>query len=397
MLQFMSGNSKLETGNSRLTIRITDYRLPNTDYSFFPNLVIQIENNNAMTSPGDSGQRIRASLTDYHGKTVIRLDFPYDKSIIEEIKAIHGRQWSVTHKCWYVPDTLSNRERFQVDLSGIQVVLKQFRFYLETRRYSESTIKNYVEAVKIFLSAFPDKNPLTFTNEEINWFFHEYCYKKKLSISWQRLVLNALKHLKDHLKMPEVMVEKLYYPKKDKLLPNVLSKEEVEKILKAHTNLKHRTMLTLVYCCGLRRGELLALLPRDVDSPRHMLIIRMAKGRKDRMVPIPDKMIHLLREYWKEYKPKKWLFEGQVAGERYSDRSIAKVLDQAVEKAGINKPVTLHWLRHSYATHILESGTDLRYIQELLGHSSSKTTEIYTHVSMRKLSQIRNPLEDMDI
>ena len=350
-----------------------------------------------MASPEDNRPPIRASLSDYKGRPVIRLDFPYDKAIIEEVKRVHGHQWSVTHKCWYVPDTLSNRERFQVDLSGVQVVLRQFRFYLETRRYSESTIKNYVEAVKIFLTAFPGKNPLTFTNEEINWFFHEYCYMKKLSISWQRLVLNALKHLKDHLKMPEVVVEKLYYPKKDELLPNVLSKEEVVMILKAPTNLKHRTMLALVYGCGLRRGELLALLPRDVDSHRHMLIIRMAKGRKDRMVPLPDKMIDKLREYWIAFKPKKWLFEGQVAGERYSERSIAKVLDQAVKKAGIDKPVTLHWLRHSYATHILESGTDLRYIQELLGHSSSKTTEIYTHVSMRKLSQIRSPLEDMDI
>ncbi len=340
---------------------------------------------------------IRASLAVYKDRSMIRLDFTYDPRLIIEVKAIHGRIWSTTNKCWYVPDTLTNREKFKVVLSEEHQVLKQFKFYLETRRYSESTIKNYVEAAKIFMSAFPDKNPMTFTNEEINWFFHEYCYKKKLSISWQRMVLNALKHLTAHLKMPDVVVEKLYYPKKDKLLPNVLSKEEVAKILKAPTNLKHRTMLTLVYGCGLRRSELLSLQPKDVDSHRHMLIIRMAKGRKDRMVPLPDKMINILREYWKAYKPKKWLFEGQQEGERYSERSIAKVLDHAVIKAGIRKPVTLHWLRHSYATHILESGTDIRYIQELLGHSSSKTTEIYTHVSMRKLSEIRSPLEDLDI
>lgn len=350
-----------------------------------------------MTSSNENSSPIRASLADFKSRTMIRLEFPYDVKIIEEIKTIRGRVWSSTHKCWYVPDTLSNREKFQVALSEEQQVLKKFRYYLETRRYSEATIKNYVEAVKIFLAAFPDKNPLTFTNEEINWFFHEYCYNKKLSISWQRMVLNALKHLAVELKMPDVVVEKLYYPKKDKLLPNVLSKEEVAKILKAPTNLKHRTMLTLVYCCGLRRSELLALLPRDVDSIRHVLIIRMAKGRKDRIVPLPEKMINMLREYWKVYKPKKWLFEGQNEGEPYSERSIAKVLDQAVVKAAIKKPVTLHWLRHSYATHILESGTDIRYIQELLGHSSSKTTEIYTHVSVRKLSEIRSPLEDMDL
>ncbi len=152
-------------------------------------------------------------------------------------------------------------------------------------------------------------------------------------------------------------------------------------------------MLSLLYACGLRRSELLNLKPGDVDSSRHMLIIRNAKGYKDRLVPVSDKIIGMLREYYIAYKPGTWLFEGQYPGSRYSARSLEQVLKNALIRARITKPVTLHWLRHSYATHLLESGTDLRYIQKLLGHKSSKTTEIYTHVSQKSLQKIRSPFD----
>jgi integrase/recombinase XerD len=175
----------------------------------------------------------------------------------------------------------------------------------------------------------------------------------------------------------------------------VLSKEEVASILNASINQKHRTMLSLIYACGLRRSEVLNLKPKDVDSKRGMLTIRNAKGRKDRLVPISGKVIEMLRSYYKAYRPKVWLFEGQFEGTPYSEQSIQSVLKQAVRAAGIKRPVTLHWLRHSYATHLLESGTDLRYIQELLGHKSSKTTEIYTHVSMKSLQKIKSPFDDL--
>jgi len=125
------------------------------------------------------------------------------------------------------------------------------------------------------------------------------------------------------------------------------------------------------------------------------LFIRQSKGKKDRVIPISNKIIDMLREYFKAYRPKTWLFEGQYAGDQYSERSLQLVLKQALQKAGNQKPVSLHWLRHSYATHLLESGTDLRYIQELLGHSSSKTTEIYTHVTTKSLQQIRSPFDDL--
>ena len=142
-------------------------------------------------------------------------------------------------------------------------------------------------------------------------------------------------------------------------------------------------------------ARLLNLKPDHIDSKRHLLIIKNAKGRKDRIAPIPEKLIVLLRDYYKKFKPQLWLFEGQKKGEQYSATSLQQVLKGSLKKCGINKPVTLHWLRHSYATHLLESGTDLRYIQELLGHKSSKTTEIYTHVTDKSLQKIKSPFDDL--
>jgi len=154
-------------------------------------------------------------------------------------------------------------------------------------------------------------------------------------------------------------------------------------------------MLILIYACGLRRSELLAMKPSAIDSKRGLVHIRFAKGKKDRQVPLSEKVLLYLREYYAEYRPLIWLFEGQIKGQAYSGRSIEEVLKKAVGLAKIKKPVTLHWLRHSYATHLLEKGTDLRYIQELLGHASSKTTEIYTHVSTNQLRKIKSPFDDL--
>jgi integrase/recombinase XerD len=190
-------------------------------------------------------------------------------------------------------------------------------------------------------------------------------------------------------------VDFIQRPRREKRLPNVLSKNEVKSILEAPTNLKHRAMLSLIYACGLRRSELLNLTLKDILSDRNLLFIRQSKGKKDRVVPISIKLIEMLRDYYKAFKPKTWLFEGQFPNTKYSEMSLAKVLKQSMLKAKVNKNVSLHWLRHSYATHLLESGTDLRYIQELLGHSSSRTTEIYTHVSTRNLQQIRSPFDDL--
>ena len=189
--------------------------------------------------------------------------------------------------------------------------------------------------------------------------------------------------------------ELLHRPKREKLLPNVLSKEEVKQILDAHSNLKHKAMLSLIYSCGLRCGELLSMRPVHIDSKRGIVIIKQAKGKKDRIVPLSPKILEMLRQYFQDFQPQSYLFEGQEKGNPYDERSLQLVLKQALVKVKITKPVTLHWLRHSYATHLLESGTDLRYIQELLGHKSSKTTEIYTHVSTKNLQKIISPFDTL--
>jgi site-specific recombinase XerD len=175
-------------------------------------------------------------------------------------------------------------------------------------------------------------------------------------------------------------------------LPNVLSKEDVIAIIAATTNLKHKALLALIYSAGLRISEALAMQPKDIDSKRMLIHVKNAKGKKDRYTLLSEKVLVILREYYNIYQPKTYLFEGQAGG-AYSSRSAQTVLKLAVKKAGIDKPVSLHTLRHSFATHLLESGTDLRYIQDLLGHSSPKTTMIYTHVSSSSLKKIKNPFD----
>ena len=273
--------------------------------------------------------------------------------------------------------------------------LLAFKSYMHYRRYSPNTIKTYTEALEIFFRFFQNRALESLTIEDIIDFNNDYILKKKLSASYQNQVINAIKLFYRNRFKRAMEVDFIQRPRREKRLPNVLSKKEIKAILEAPTNLKHRAMISLIYACGLRRSELLNLTLKDIHSDRNLLFIRQSKGKKDRVVPISMKLIAMLRDYYKAFKPKTWLFEGQLAGEKYSERSIQIVLNQSVSKAKINKQVSLHWLRHSYATHLLESGTDLRYIQELLGHSSSKTTEIYTHVSTRNLQQIRSPFDDL--
>ncbi len=270
-----------------------------------------------------------------------------------------------------------------------------FKNYLNYRRYSQNTVKTYSDALEVFFRFFNDRPPEIINIDDLIQFNTEYILKKNLSASYQNQVINAIKLFYRNRFNRTMEVDFIQRPRREKRLPNVLSKDEVKSILESPTNLKHRAMLSLIYACGLRRSELLNLTLKDILSDRNLLFIRQSKGKKDRVVPISIKLIDMLRDYYKAFKPKMWLFEGQLPGEKYSERSIQLVLNQAVTKAKINKPVSLHWLRHSYATHLLENGTDLRYIQELLGHSSSRTTEIYTHVSTKNLQQIRSPFDDL--
>ena len=270
-----------------------------------------------------------------------------------------------------------------------------FKNYMNYRRYSENTIKTYSDALEVFFRFFQNKNLESLTIEDIIQFNNDYILRKNLSSSYQNQVINAVKLFYRNRFNKTMEVDFIQRPRREKRLPNVLSKEDVKSILETPTNLKHRAMLSLIYACGLRRSELLNLTLTDIQSNRNLLFIRQSKGKKDRVVPIGNKLIEMLRDYYKAFKPKTWLFEGQFPSTKYSEKSLENVLKQSLTKTKISKKVSLHWLRHSYATHLLENGTDLRYIQELLGHSSSRTTEIYTHVSTLNLQQIRSPFDDL--
>ena len=271
----------------------------------------------------------------------------------------------------------------------------RFEKWLLSKRYSKSTIKTYCDALRVFFTYHKNISIQHITMQHIIQFNNEYIIGRGLSISYQNQFVNALKLFYLIIRNTNFIIENIARPRREYRLPNVLSKEEVKMLLNILINLKHRTMLCLLYSCGLRSGELLNLQPIHIDSKRNIILIKQSKGKKDRIVPLSSKILEMLREYYRLYKPKTYLFEGQNIGEKYDSRSLQLVLKQAVKKAGIQKPVTLHWLRHSYATHLLESGTDLRYIQELLGHNSSKTTEIYTHVSTKNIQHIKSPFDDL--
>jgi integrase/recombinase XerD len=276
-----------------------------------------------------------------------------------------------------------------------EIAIDRFQAWLLSKRYSTSTMKTYCDALRVFFAFYNNVSIQHITIQHIIQFNNEYIIARDLSISYQNQFVNALKLFYLIIENNNIIIENIARPRREHRLPNVLSKEEVKLLLSTLRNFKHRTMLSLLYSCGLRSGELLNLQPIHIDSKRNVIIIKQSKGKKDRIVPLSTKILEMLREYYRLYKPQKYLFEGLTIGEQYDSRSLQLVLKQAVQKAGIQKPVTLHWLRHSYATHLLESGTDLRYIQELLGHNSSKTTEIYTHVSTKNIQQIKSPFDDL--
>ncbi|MNU57091.1 Tyrosine recombinase XerD [compost metagenome] len=365
---------------------------------------------------------IRLSTFRHRNQLQLGFHFAWDKGRVVEIKGQFPLAlWTKTHCCWYVEFTEEHvqkamqlfpkaegisqvSEHLRVHLIDVQLIdldteskaaIAQFVAYLERTRYSENTVKTYSECMVTFLRYFGNKAINEITNGDLARFNNDYILGKKLSASYQNQILNAVKlfcRVHTGVRLDPELVKR---PRTAKTLPNVLSKQEVKMILNVQTNLKHRIMLSLIYACGMRRSELLNLKASDILSDRKLIHIHQSKGKKDRVVPMSDKILLMLREYYKLYRPKTWMFEGQKIGEQYSEKSLQNVFKQALEKANVQKPATLHWLRHSYATHLLESGTDLRYIQELLGHSSSRTTEIYTHVSNKNLQNIKSPFDEL--
>jgi integrase/recombinase XerD len=378
---------------------------------------------------------VKLKPTLHKEKDVVQLIFNKSDELSNLLRANTNMRWSRTMNCWYMPfyKTITQdlfmllKPNFYLDYTDFKnheeaLVLKQeakreplikptdalqelpeeslkkieeFKLWLNSKRYSNSTIGTYTDALKTFLRYYAHKPIAEITNDDLIKFNNHYIMANHFSASYQNQVVNAVKLFFGKIENKKLNPELVHRPKCTKLLPNVLSKEEIKLILNAHGNIKHKAMLSLIYSCGLRRSELLNLTLNDIDSKRGLVIIRQAKGRKDRIAPLSEKILNLLRDYFIAYKPAKWLFEGQDKSRQYDEASLQKVLKQSLEKAKISKPVTLHWLRHSYATHLLENGTDLRYIQEILGHSSSRTTEIYTHVSNKSLQKIVSPFDTL--
>jgi integrase/recombinase XerD len=385
--------------------------------------------------------KIALVMLEHRGTDVICLKFKYDPHLTTLVRRLDAR-WSATHTCWYVEnkkgmleairDIFHGEAEFEEPLpdrpvetsrivgvtqpvarpqplavtrrmpaaSGLPPItpekeeqVQELIRYMRSRRYSESTVSTYSESLRIFFRYYTDKPVPEIDNNDLVVFNNEYILKNHHSSSYQNQVINAIKLYYNNILRKKLQPELVHRPKRAKVLPNVLSKEEVKRILLALNNNKHRCMLSLIYSCGLRCSELLRLEPRHIDEHRGLLVIKQSKGRRDRIAPLSKLIVIMIREYTEIHKPVRYLFEGQNAGEMYDERSLQQVLKNAVSKAGINKPVTLHWLRHSYATHLLENGTDLRYIQEILGHASSRTTEIYTHVSNLSIQRIVSPFD----
>lgn len=294
----------------------------------------------------------------------------------------------IDYKKVYVPHPKPKRE---------YLLPKGYMELMEQRRYSTSTQKAYKIYFSDFMEHFKGRDIDKLSVEEINAYIHYLVMEKGISAIQQNMRINAIKFYYEKLKKGQ----RRYYggisrAKEYKTLPEVLSRDEIKNILKQLTNIKHLCMISLLYSAGLRRSEVLNLIPADIDSAR-MLIRVMGKGRKCRYTLLSEKMLDNLRLYYKQFRPKHWLFEGEKEGEPYSASALVKVLKEAAQKAGIRRRVNLHMLRHSFATHLLEQGTDLRTIQELMGHESIKTTSIYLHVSNAHKTKVPNPLDSFDL
>lgn len=279
--------------------------------------------------------------------------------------------------------------------AGAKADLAKFRDWLESRRFPDTTIRTYTSMMETFLKFVAPREASQCTADDLVRMVNDYVLPRGLSYSYQNQLISAVKKFYKEVCCNTIDPGTFSRPRARHKLPNVLSKDEVKRVLAAPMNEKHRVILSVIYGCGLRRSEAIMLEPQDIDRDRMLLSVRQAKGFKDRIVPISPKLVELVDSYLKRYRPVLYLFEGQRQGDRYSAASVEKIFRVACTKAGIRKKITLHGLRHSYATHLLEAGTDLRYIQELLGHRSSKTTEIYTHVTEKSIQKIRSPFDDL--
>ncbi|MDT8346364.1 MAG: tyrosine-type recombinase/integrase [Flavobacteriaceae bacterium] len=366
----------------------------------------------------------------HRGSAQISIEFDYDAEVKHYIKTFEGVKWTQTHRKFYIPNTSTqlhklflflNEKGYYVDYSTLRNPVKSVKKeptsnkpdkvklykvlpaahkrvmhayiqFLKGKRLSTSTVQTYGYFVLRFLHFVKDNPRESWNNEKIRLFMELVVAKENYSISSHRQSVGALKHLTDLCGISGFDAAEIKRPKKSRYLPTVLSQEEVIDIIQSTKNLKHRAVIALIYSSGLRIGELINLELRDLDMDRSQVRVHNGKGRKDRTVVMAEIIKPLLYNYIKTYRPTRFFIEGR-AGERYSDSSIRSFLKASCRAAGITKRVTPHTLRHSYATHMMEQGVDLRHIQELLGHAKPETTMIYTHVAKKDLLKIQSPLD----
>ncbi len=361
---------------------------------------------NSFKKNKDMGVLVEYKLGNHRDKKVIFINFPYDLALVEEVKRLVGARWSQSNKCWYVPDVVEYRKRFGLQEKEICEKIKskfctengiEFKKYSETlqlKGYSPNTIKTYTSEFAQLLYFLKDRLVKEIDEDGVKKYFL-YCINElKLSENSLHSRTNAIKfYFVAVLKKRKFEME-MIRPKKHHILPKVIHSIDIRKLFDVTTNLKHNTMLKLSYGMGLRVSEIINLKISDIDSKSMLVFIARAKGKKDRYANLPEAVLTQLREYYTVFRPQEYLFEGQYGGQ-YSARSVQQVFHDALKKAGINKKVGLHSLRHSFATHLLEKGTDIRLIKDLLGHKDIKTTLLYTHVSDTSLQKIKSPLDDM--
>lgn len=265
---------------------------------------------------------------------------------------------------------------------------------LQVKRYSTSSIETYVSAFRQFLTHFINADVDLLNKKQIEHYINFMVTDRKISVSYQKQLVAAIKFWYQDVLGKKMQLDYLYPDRGEFKIPVVFSQAEVKLILANSENLKHKAILATVYSCGLRVSELTNLKITDIDSNTMTVTIRQSKGNRDRVVVLAEKLLVLLREYFKEYKPKDYLFEGRANG-RYSERSVQQILKQILTKLKINKQGSVHSLRHSYATHLIEQGTDVRFVKDLLGHKSIKTTLIYTHLTDPAKRKIKSPLDNL--
>jgi integrase/recombinase XerD len=351
---------------------------------------------------------LKYEIGEHREKSVIFIRFAYNTKLVAQTRQLTGAKWSQSNTCWYVPDILEYRLRFGLPPKtiGKTALTKlgalnalEFKKYLETlqlKGYSPNTIRTYTNEFAQLLYILKEKSIVDCDEEIIRRYFL-YCINElKLSENTLHSRVNAIKFYFYEILKKESFFITIPRPKKHAKLPKVIHAIDIRKIFEVTQNLKHNTMLKLSYGMGLRVSEIINLKITAIDSKAMQVLIERAKGKKDRYANLPESILEQLRKYFIAYQPKEYLFEGQYGGP-YSARSAQQVFKDALQKAGINKSVSFHSLRHSYATHLLENGTDIRFIKELLGHNDIKTTLIYTNVSDKSLKNIKSPLDNLDL